>query len=35
MTDLKPGHYEIKATKLGGADSPVAERDLIAGQDLR
>jgi hypothetical protein len=31
---LKPGHYQFKATKLGFADSPVAERDLMGGQDL-
>src|SRR5580658_314920 len=32
--DLKPGHYQFKATKLGFSDSQPAERDLIAGQDL-
>jgi hypothetical protein len=31
---LKPGHYRIKASKQGFTDSPVAERDLIAGEDL-
>jgi hypothetical protein len=34
MDDLKPGHYQFKATKRGFADSPVAEGDLIAGEDL-
>ncbi len=34
MDDLKPGHYRFKATKRGFADSPVAERDLTAGEDL-
>ena len=34
MPDLKPGHYQYKATKRGFADSPVIERDLIAGEDL-
>jgi hypothetical protein len=34
MADLKPGHYQFKATKLGFSDSQPAERDLIAGQDL-
>jgi hypothetical protein len=32
--DLKPGHYQFKATKRGFADSPVAERELTDGQDL-
>jgi len=34
MDDLKPGHYQFKAAKRGFADSPVAERDLTAGEDL-
>jgi hypothetical protein len=34
LTDLKPGHYQIRATKLGFADSPVTDEDLTAGQDL-
>jgi putative OmpL-like beta-barrel porin-2/carboxypeptidase family protein len=34
MHDLMPGHYQFKATKRGFADSPLAERDLTAGQDL-
>jgi len=32
--DLIPGHYQFKATKSGFADSPAAERDLSAGEDL-
>ena len=34
MDDLNPGHYQFKATKRGFADSPVAEGDLTAGEDL-
>jgi hypothetical protein len=34
LDDLKPGHYHFKATKRGFADSPAAEEDLTAGQDL-
>jgi hypothetical protein len=34
MDDLNPGHYQFKATKRGFADSPVAERDLTAGENL-
>jgi hypothetical protein len=34
MDDLKPGRYQFKATKTGWADSPVAEEDLTAGQDV-
>jgi hypothetical protein len=34
IDNLKPGHYQIKATKLGFRDSPVAEQDLVAGGNL-
>ncbi len=34
MADLKPGHYQFKASKLGFAVSPVLERNLASGQDL-
>jgi hypothetical protein len=34
MDDLKPGHYQFKATKRGFADSLVAEVDLTGGEDL-
>jgi hypothetical protein len=34
MDDLKAGHYRFEATKRGLADSPAAEEDVTAGQDL-
>src|ERR1700678_2126511 len=34
MDDLKPGHYQFKATKAGFVDSQVVEKGLTAGQDL-
>ena len=34
IDDLKPGHYQFKATKLGFADSPVAGEDLTAGGNV-
>jgi len=34
MDDLKPGHYQFKATKRGFADSRVEAGNLIAGEDL-
>jgi hypothetical protein len=34
IDDLRPGHYQFKATKRGFADSAVAEADLTAGEDL-
>jgi hypothetical protein len=34
MDDLRSGHYQFKAAKRGFADSPVAEEDLTAGEDL-
>jgi hypothetical protein len=34
IDDLKPGHYQFKATKLGFRNSPVAEQDLGAGGNL-
>lgn len=33
IVDLKPGHYQFKATKRGFFDSPVTEVDLTAGED--
>jgi hypothetical protein len=34
IADLKPGHYQFKATKLGFADSPAFEADLEPGRNL-
>jgi len=34
MDDVKAGHYPFEATKRGLADSPAAEEDVTAGQDL-
>jgi hypothetical protein len=34
INDLKPGHYQFHAAKRGYADSPMAEANVIAGQDL-
>src|SRR5580693_1724726 len=34
IDNLKPGHYQIKATKLGFRDLPVAEQDLVADGNL-
>jgi hypothetical protein len=34
MNDLKPGHYQFKATKRGFTDSPVTEEALTVGGDL-
>jgi hypothetical protein len=31
---INPGHYQFKATKRGFADSPTAEKDVTAGNDL-
>jgi len=33
MNDLKPGHYQFKATKREFADSIITETDLTAGED--
>src|SRR5580658_1077513 len=34
IDDLKPGHYQVKATKLGFADSPVVGANLTSGENL-
>jgi hypothetical protein len=34
IDNLNPGHYQLKATKPGFADSTIQETDLTAGQDL-
>jgi len=34
MKDLKPGHYQFKAEKLGFADSAMVEQDVTTAGDL-